>query len=113
MTTKMNPQLKERWLTALRSGEYKQGRECLRCSDGDKYCCLGVLADVYNPSLWIGVTCCGYEYGYLMESATDSLPDKVAQTVGLDTDTQVELIKMNDDDGKSFLEIADHIEINL
>lgn len=32
------------WIAALRSGEYKQGREML--SDGDSYCCLGVLCEI-------------------------------------------------------------------
>lgn len=31
----------EKWLAALRSGQYKQGAEAL-CSEG-RYCCLGVL----------------------------------------------------------------------
>lgn len=41
----MNPQIKERWLKALRSGEYKQGKGQLKC--GDEFCCLGVLSDIY------------------------------------------------------------------
>lgn len=42
----MNPQVKEKWINALRSGEYKQGREKLRSPNG--YCCLGVLCDLYS-----------------------------------------------------------------
>jgi len=33
------------WATALESGKYKQGRECL-VSDKNEFCCLGVLLDV-------------------------------------------------------------------
>lgn len=40
----MDSRVKEMWLHALRSGEYKQGRNFLR--DGDRYCCLGVLCDL-------------------------------------------------------------------
>ena len=40
----MDPELKSKWISALRSGEYKQGKEYLR--DGDTWCCLGVLAKV-------------------------------------------------------------------
>lgn len=40
----MNPEVKAKWLEALRSGEYKQGREYLR--RGNYYCCLGVLCDI-------------------------------------------------------------------
>ncbi|NBO72453.1 MAG: hypothetical protein EBU66_19235 [Bacteroidetes bacterium] len=42
---KMNPQVKEKWIDALRSGKYEQGSEKLRSVDG--YCCLGVLCDLY------------------------------------------------------------------
>jgi len=41
----MNEQIKNKWVKALRSGEYEQGEGRLRC--GDKYCCLGVLTDLY------------------------------------------------------------------
>ena len=34
--------IKEKWLTALRSGEYKQGKYYLK-NDNNCYCCLGVL----------------------------------------------------------------------
>ena len=44
---KMDPELKQRWLTALRSGEYEQGHEYLaRLDRGEEkpaFCCLGVL----------------------------------------------------------------------
>jgi len=46
MNTKANftmpKAVKERWLKALRSGEYKQGQGMLRDAEGG-YCCLGVL----------------------------------------------------------------------
>lgn len=41
----MNAKLKAKWIKALRSGEFKQGRGSLRrVSNGvQEYCCLGVL----------------------------------------------------------------------
>jgi hypothetical protein len=45
MLTKMNPEVKQKWIDALRSGEYEQGSEKLRSVSG--YCCLGVLCDLY------------------------------------------------------------------
>lgn len=42
--TKMNPEVKAVWLTALRSGEYEQGTGKL--SSEGKFCCLGVLCDI-------------------------------------------------------------------
>lgn len=40
----MKKYIKERWLTALRSGKYPQGKGWLN-QDG-KFCCLGVLAEI-------------------------------------------------------------------
>lgn len=40
----MNPEIKERWVKELRSGNYKQTKDCLKDDDG--YCCLGVLTDL-------------------------------------------------------------------
>src|SRR4051812_10826866 len=41
----MDPAVKARWVAALRSGEYAQGRSALRTAV-DKYCCLGVLCEL-------------------------------------------------------------------
>ena len=41
-----NKEVKEKWLAALRSGEYKQGRNALRRNNN--FCCLGVLCDIYS-----------------------------------------------------------------
>lgn len=42
----------QRWINALRSGNYKQGREQLNYED--KFCCLGVACDLFidEPELW-------------------------------------------------------------
>jgi len=42
----MNKKVKKLWVTALRSGKYKQGKSRLKISDG-QFCCLGVLCDLY------------------------------------------------------------------
>lgn len=44
MTRKMDPDVKAKWVEALRSGEYKQGKGVLE-QEG-KFCCLGVLCDL-------------------------------------------------------------------
>lgn len=44
----MNKQVKKKWVAALRSGKYEQGRSALRC--GDKFCCLGVLCDLHRKA---------------------------------------------------------------
>ena len=43
----MNKSIKKKWLAALRSGKYKQGRGALR-SKNNEYCCLGVLCDIHS-----------------------------------------------------------------
>lgn len=46
MKLKLNKELMTRWIKALESGRYRQGREALKQKDGSghvRYCCLGVL----------------------------------------------------------------------
>lgn len=40
------------WVTALRSGKYKQGTGYLRSHKG--YCCWGVACDLIDPNEWEG-----------------------------------------------------------
>lgn len=47
---KMDPELKAKWVKALRSGEYRQGRGTLRDTEG-RYCCLGVFCVVAGIEL--------------------------------------------------------------
>lgn len=57
----MNPQIKERWIAALRSGEYKQGYQQLRTENG--YCCLGVLCELHAKETntpWVHNTYLGH-----------------------------------------------------
>lgn len=39
----MRQDIKNRWVNALRSGKFKQGRKHLADVDSGTYCCLGVL----------------------------------------------------------------------
>lgn len=103
----MNPELKEKWIAALRSGEYKQtkGRLMRRWKkqngEGYNYCCLGVLETI-APG----------DYNYELRSEEMML--YMTQTeLGLCSDTAKELARLNDVEEKSFKEIADYIEENL
>lgn len=98
---KMDPLLKKRWINALRSQRYQQGHWCLKSLD-KKYCCLGVLADVIDPTAWIGNR---NEFSWKGDML--SLPRDI-----LSNETQLELIGMNDN-YVSFSKIADWIEANL
>lgn len=48
MLFKLKPEVKEKFLTALRSGEYEQGMGalCIENAGGKNHCCLGVLTDL-------------------------------------------------------------------
>jgi hypothetical protein len=49
MVGKMNKRMKKKWVTALRSGEYEQGKDHLVTVDQDgteRFCCLGVLCNL-------------------------------------------------------------------
>lgn len=50
---KLKPEIKEKFLIELRSGNYKQGKQELYNLINDSYCCLGVLCSVagWNKSL--------------------------------------------------------------
>lgn len=44
----MRKSVKKKWVEALRSKKYKQGKNQLK--RGDKFCCLGVLCDLYRKT---------------------------------------------------------------
>jgi hypothetical protein len=54
----MKPEIRDRWTAALRSGEYEQG--CLYLLNHNKYCCLGVLNDLYakdtEGAVWASIS---------------------------------------------------------
>jgi hypothetical protein len=110
VTTEMEPQVKQLWVEALRSGRYKQGKGVLRNTE-DEYCCLGVLCDIHDDQIWKQ----SYEhsYTYLLEEVF--VPLEVQRWSGithngiLTYEEDHNLVHLNDT-GSSFEEIADLIE---
>jgi hypothetical protein len=98
----MDVQWRDKWVEALRSGKYKQGRGGLR-DTRFHYCCLGVLCDVIDPNGWNGV-----EHKGEIELPVNSILSGVGLTL-IDTGP---LTRMNDS-GQSFNVIARYIERNL
>jgi hypothetical protein len=51
-TPKKKPEVKAKWVDALKSGDYKKGQGSLRAgslvSETQQFCCLGVLCDLYH-----------------------------------------------------------------
>lgn len=110
----MDAQLKQKWLEALRGGQYEQGfgELCAQTTNGLEYCCLGVLAEV-----------AGIERSNLFNNdhlsrigRDDLLGPWGTYFISNDPTThatlQQKLAGMNDAD-QSFAQIADWIEANI
>ena len=109
--SKMNPEVKEKWVAALRSGEYEQGAGRLRSHDS-KFCCLGVLYDIAGDG-WVKDYTDPEPLYRTAEGLSSLLPDVFRETVGITVIEELRLSVLNDDDRKTFPEIAEWIEENL
>lgn len=107
--TKLDPEFKAKWIAALRSGEYSQGR--FRLFKGDDYCCLGVgcvVAGIYPKTLDEN------NDEYIKTRHADAFPvlSPLIHIEGNRERPSAVLAKMNDSQNKTFLQIADFIEAN-
>lgn len=111
----MNGIIKQRWVDALRSGNYAQGTGFLRQNgDGlpvDKWCCLGVLCDLAAQDgygHWEGDSIVSV-YVDGLEHKVETMPtDLVLEWAGVEQTMADALANMNDN-GDSFDTIAEHI----
>jgi len=114
----MNPEFKQKWVDALRSGEYKQGTGELHNIEADTYCCLGVVCEVIKPKGWDGLCLTGLDRDGEFARLQNFLTQDVLDLLNV-TETQASILwQMNDgfvivDQPKSFDEIATYIEENL
>lgn len=119
----MNPDIKTRWVEALRSGQYKQGTGYLRVRSEphDRFCCLGVLCALAETDEIIALEGNGEDRCYSYGNRFAGLPNPVIEWAGLRTDhgdpVVIEESRMtlavHNDTGRSFVEIADAIEAQL
>lgn len=120
----MRKKVKQLWVEALRSGKYEQGRGVL-CSSNNKYCCLGVLTEVYIEQMKknrkkskiskarISTT---YREQYLVNGktkATHLLPEVVAKWAGLTAGQRKWAMSMNDSHTLDFSGIAQCIDFTF
>lgn len=112
----MNPEIKAKWVAALRSGAYQQATGVLRDEKGG-YCCLGVLCDLVEPSKWGS---CGYHngvaglpsygvkklVGFPDRAGIFPIPEVVIDDIKASLDT-------HNDSGATFNQLADAIEAQL
>lgn len=103
----MDAQLKAKWVEALRSDEYTQARKEIGDYVAKHLCCLGVGAHVANPDMIL--SCTADATKELEKHGFPKTTDQFGQFDG----EALRLIKMNDEQEKSFAEIADYIEANL
>lgn len=121
----MHAEIAEKWIAALESGEYEQGKGALEAKG--KFCCLGVLCaiapkEIVNrkeeSNVWDGSTFTKYD-GY-----DNFLPQSVREWAGIRTDNgeisetdgygdNLSLVYMNDVRKLNFSEIAQVIRENI
>lgn len=114
----MNPEVKEKWLSELRSGNYFQSKSYLKTESGGvpRHCCLGVLCEVAVES-GLDISVEKADETYEFDGYDSSLSLKVQEWAGIDgglgdfylTGESINLAFLNDG-GTSFAEIADIIE---
>lgn len=104
----MNPEIKDRWVRALRSGDYNQ--TSFRLSDENGDCCLGVLCKIAEQDqvVFASVSSGDSSYGVTYHSKIDAddrdnavPPTAVASWAGLsDANPYVDIpVSMFDPDG--------------
>ena len=110
----MNKRIKKLWIKALRSGEYKQARGCLRTKSD--HCCLGVLTDIYRKAThegrWRNL---GTGMAFVVGDETEEvmLADTVVKWAALkETNPRLGQHRASvlNDSGKDFNYIADKID---
>ena len=122
--------IRNRWLPALRSGGYRQGKRTLRSVD-DTFCCLGVACDIYSPDLWNRRDDNEFHEYVVDDNSSDAyLPYKVAEYIGISCEGSIKVHDRNhpdlpeplkhmqtlvsiNDAGFSFVDIANVIEFCL
>ena len=102
---------RDKWVAALRSGEYKQGKGALVVEDADGpfYCCLGVACQVASDNGVTGAFDAGNQV--LSEAVMDWLGvrDECGGLVD-DVAERGALTELNDDTDFDFNQLADLID---
>ena len=105
--TEAQTTLRKKWISALRSGEYTQGKGCLRQAGPTAFCCLGVLSDIVDNTRWKFDEEQGDKYKY-GRSSVGMPPQEIADAVGM-TDLEINHLASKNDRGVPFSAIADLI----
>lgn len=103
----MTPELKARWLTGLRSGEYIQGQGFLR--RGDAHCAIGVLCEVAGGFSFKPANNDLYPGLFVVDGPDGLGASHYVTECLIGEDEYQALVRMNDE-GRTFADIADYIE---
>jgi hypothetical protein len=113
----MKRDIAQKWVDALRSGEYEQTQQvlCRITEDGPRHCCLGVLCDLAikdNVDIITQAHMSADGVSQYIQFDTQGFmpPDSVYNWSELDQDYMDRYAGMNDSDLASFDEIATAIE---
>lgn len=111
LNVSMKADIKQRWVEALRSGQYKQGRGFLKRNNA--YCCLGVLCELHRQDFpnkgWQLNNQHGGQFSYSLRNAVNYPPEEVSDWAGLGPSVYNLLADANDS-GADFPTIASLIE---
>ena len=108
----MNTEIRDKWVNALESGLFKQGRFVLHNTKEDSYCCLGVLCRVLELPEAFDAKDRGF---FMMEDGIEQdtlLSEAQLQAAGLTIDDHMDLADFNDWEGWKFPQIAKYIREN-
>lgn len=105
----MKNAVRQRWLKALRSREYKQGGRFLCLEDGSMSC-LGVLYDIEFDGYWELVEETEYRRGhYIIDGCSSSFSDAFADRILLDYNEHGYLLNLGND-SEAFNKAVAYIE---
>jgi hypothetical protein len=133
----MKKEIANKWIAALESGKYQQGKNALEVEENNtsKFCCLGVLCNLAYEEKVIkriyGTVLPHISYGTFDDMSSTLLPPSVINWAGIKCDNfsgefgenkkkdatipeekRNTLMKLNDKEGFSFKEIANIIREN-
>ena len=112
----MKPEIKAKWIEALRSGAFNQGRSFLHDLIENTYCCLGVLCEINPDIVSKEVVNLVNKTSYISHNdvrrsnqSMTTLSGNLKDDFGLSYEVCGKLMSLNDQ-GMPFVRIADVIE---
>lgn len=115
----MNKEIADKWIAALKSGEYKQTKSVLN-RDNNEFCCLGVLCELAikeGLSIRKEIDDCNGEHVCFYDNSYNVLPWSVVKWARMkhcngefrDIEDKAQELTYINDNGKTFEEIANVI----